>query len=123
MAKQRWEVRSLDVWGNQEDGYEVNQEYAAGHLSFSRYPSEDAIFKALKRDGFIKAGIKRSQVEIDGAGPDYYDVNDAATGKPIYSVTLDESHSGAVGGKRRSVSKRPARSGQVKRIRGLMRGC
>jgi hypothetical protein len=108
MSKQCWEVRSLDVWGNQEDGYEVNETFHAGELCFTHYPSADQIFARLKTDGLIKSSVKRSEVDVDTNGPDYYDINDAATGEPLFTVTRVDS---AGGGKRRKAGKGVAVTG------------
>lgn len=32
MAKQTWELISYDLWGNQEDGFEVNAAYRTGKV-------------------------------------------------------------------------------------------
>ena len=31
MAMAKWEIVTLDVWGNSDNGYEVNDQWASGH--------------------------------------------------------------------------------------------
>lgn len=66
-GKHRWEILTLDVWGNARDGYDVNNVFSSGQ--FIELPADfsDAdVLKALKAGGFAKPGIRASSVEIDG---------------------------------------------------------
>ena len=48
---ERWQVRTLDVWGNEEDGFDVNDRFNAGTIEL---PTELAIYNASAyRDSYI----------------------------------------------------------------------
>lgn len=126
MGKQRWEVMSLDVWGNEKDGYDVNNWFHAGWLEFDDYPSENDIFKALKSEGLIGDKVRRSAVYIDPASSDgYYEVADNRKTKgtwmqPIYQVYWrNQFEPEGGGGKRRHG--RPGVGASVAELRRLMR--
>jgi len=126
MGKQRWEVQSLDVWGNQKDGYDINDWFHAGWLEFDDYPSENDIFSALKSEGLIGENVKRAWVNVDPASSSgYYEVQDnrkskGTYGKPLYQIYQREEGEGSVsGGKRRHG--RPGVGGSAAELRRLMR--
>jgi predicted RNA binding protein YcfA (HicA-like mRNA interferase family) len=80
-----WSIYSLDVWGNEEDGFEVNNRQRAGDIEILDGASDEDIIKTLKQEGFLKAKVKASQIHIDG--DDYaMNVDDAETGEPIYQL-------------------------------------
>jgi len=74
MARAFFRVYALDVWGNARDGYDVNEEHDTGRVLEVRYRGEfvpdDALIRALRRDGWLDKGVRSSSVEIDDAWPD-----------------------------------------------------
>jgi len=78
-------VMSLDVWGNQRDGYEVNDQYDAGTIEVQEPWDQEDIFRVLKAEGYFKRRIQRRSVEIEVQDDDVVLVNDRQ-GRPVYTV-------------------------------------
>lgn len=86
MATAKWTVWSLDVWGNDEDGYEVNDRSRCGEIEFDADTAKDQdINDALVAGGFICAC---NALNIDG--DDGMLFVDTADGKPLYQLTREE---------------------------------
>lgn len=81
--KAKYEVITLDVWGNAKDGFSVNDAFRPGveievtaveyafnentpreFLQFS--VSTEHLILALKREGYIKRNIRHTSIGIDG---------------------------------------------------------
>jgi|SRR5215469_124705 len=91
-VKTVWEMRSYDVWGNSNDGYEVNNAFDAGsvtlrltvevnnagteHEFLSAYPSVRQIKAALGITGL------RGRIDLDGDDLTIY-VNRASDSYPL----------------------------------------
>lgn len=85
-----WELRTYDVWGNEEDGYEVNDSYNAGTVELTLqvetynagtpYEFEDA----SPSEAQIKEVLGIGDAEIDIDGDDLYIYVDLASdGYPV----------------------------------------
>lgn len=62
-----WEAITYDVWGNEDDGYEVNAAYTTGRIyEIDDYEDDDAIIKALTDGGEIYGDLDREDIDIDG---------------------------------------------------------
>jgi predicted NAD/FAD-dependent oxidoreductase len=61
-----WRVWTYDVWGNAEDGYEVNDRTDQGYLDLPDNPTDEQIVKALINHGVLNNNVKVSDVEIGG---------------------------------------------------------
>lgn len=62
----RYAIRSLDVWGNEKDGYEVNQSYNTGlEIEVAEDCSDTDLQNAV---GEHYPTIKRMKVSFDGDG-------------------------------------------------------
>ena len=82
----KYQVWTYDVWGNERDGFEVNDRYKQGtveieavlehynvgtpHASSSYNVTDEAVIKALKSEGYISKNIRKSSIGIDGE-PEY----------------------------------------------------
>jgi hypothetical protein len=86
-----YDVHGLDVWGNPEDGFEVNDVYpSSGTVTLREDMTDAQIVKALRREGFIGPRVRSSRVSIDapeGVGSTIY-VEDAKHGKPVYQLRV-----------------------------------
>lgn len=50
-----YEIFSLDIWGNQKDGYETNNIYNIGFfIEADEFPPTEKIIKILKKEGYLK---------------------------------------------------------------------
>ena len=85
-----WEMRTYDVWGNAKDGYEVNDSFRAGSVSF-RLPVQThnagtpmEFNSASPSDSQLRAafGVSRIQIETDGDDLTVY-VNRARDSYPL----------------------------------------
>jgi hypothetical protein len=80
----KWEVKSLDVWGNKKDGFEVNQEFGAGEIEVPPMTDDAGLLKLLKDGGFIKESVRLSQVSFEDTGSGFIEVANSKTGEPLY---------------------------------------
>lgn len=80
MSKVQW-VHYFDVWGNTEDGFQVNdlsREWTANINSLDN----EALFQLLKNRGFFKEWVELSDVEFEDLYP-FVELSDAETGEPL----------------------------------------
>lgn len=66
MVKWRW--YSYDTWGNKKDGYEVNQVFRTSiyvDIPEVVLNSDEAIKRHLKKDGFIKKGVRGRDITFE----------------------------------------------------------
>ena len=67
----KYEYISYDVWGNDEDGYEVNQAFHTGeYVDIDPYLSDNDLLNQLTEKGFITESVDYDEVRIDGE-PEY----------------------------------------------------
>ena len=84
-------VWSLDVWGNEKEGFEVNDrsEIEQHEVADDFFVMENKkIVRWLKENGLIKRGIHTSSIEIDGDGETYLYIDDRRNGRPEYQIDL-----------------------------------
>lgn len=82
-----WTVWSLDVWGNERDGYQVNDRSRAGTVRIRRDAPDAEIVRSLVRGGFLRKGVTSRNVDI--RGQEILEVEDAGTGEPVLQLTLE----------------------------------
>jgi len=82
MNATNYQLCSYDVWGNDIDGYEVNDKYKLDIISLPESPTNSQILKALKSCGFLKSTVKLSQLEFDGDEQTIY-INVSRNGAPF----------------------------------------
>lgn len=85
------DVFAIDAWGNQEDGWDVNEKYYLGHFSTSGIDSLTSVcaikkylIEKLKENLFIKSSIKENQLSIESSEDIYY--IDSVEGEPILEL-------------------------------------
>lgn len=52
----RFRVWSLDVWGNEDDGFDVNDRASVGYITLAEDMTSRQILEALEEAGFLKTG-------------------------------------------------------------------
>lgn len=83
-----WVVYDLDVWGNEEDGYEVNDWWAVGELSFTDMEIQDdkVILEKMKKAGYLKTSDMRKLEVVADYG--FIEIVERKTGKYLYNLEL-----------------------------------
>lgn len=84
----QYELIEYDVWGNEEDGWNVNQAFHAHQYYFVDTRWDDKILiQELKKQGLIKKGVKSNLIGIEGDDyAIYFDYN----GKPEFELRRKE---------------------------------
>ena len=88
MAK--WKVCSLDVWGNNEDGYEVNDIWQVGVIELPdniEDCTDQYILKTLQGEGFLAPHFPFELINIDG--DDTILFIDSLDSYPIFQLIKD----------------------------------
>ena len=81
----KYEYISYDVWGNESDGYEVNQSFTTGeYVDIDPDSTDKELLVSLIRQDFIKDSISFDAVTITGEREYslYFDYN----GKPEFEL-------------------------------------
>jgi hypothetical protein len=86
-------VWKYDTWGNQKDGFEVNDRY---ELATYNEPEKESIFQAkdadvigfLKNEGHLAKGTHLSSFRIEGDGDRYLTID--YKNCPIMEITKEE---------------------------------
>lgn len=86
----KWEIISLDVWGNKDDGWDVNQAFHTRKMI--ELPEEFAdkdVRDALVGAGYLKKTCQTRHLEIDGDDQVIY-VNQAKDDYPLYQLFMED---------------------------------
>ena len=80
----------FDVWGNEEDGWEVNdQTVVEDKIWISDDTTEEELFNYLKDTvGYFNRNTKFSDVEIQWDDPDFIEIFQASDGCPVCSLRV-----------------------------------
>ena len=83
-------IISYDVWGNDKDGYEINDSYVweSGAEFNLDWDSDHDIVKFLKSIGFLAKHVKVSDLEFDG-DVDYVTITRSRDAYPLCEVRID----------------------------------
>ena len=69
----KYQVYSYDVWGNKQDGYEVNDVYPTTfEIEIDDNTTDKQIIKQLKKEGFINKYLRNKSLDVDGADTGSY---------------------------------------------------
>lgn len=63
ITKEAWTVWSLDVWGNDKEGYEINDRSTIGSVEIPADATDKQVIKALVDAEYLKP---RFRFDIDG---------------------------------------------------------
>jgi hypothetical protein len=88
MAKYR--IWSLEVWGNEEDGFEVNDRWEVGSVELADDATCADVVKALIAKGLITPKTTHEQVDMDDASDVDLLLDDATTGEPLFQLEREE---------------------------------
>jgi len=74
----------FDVWGNEIDGFGVNNLCKFGIIEFADYPTELQIQNAFKKIEYWNKSVKRTQWRIDGnSDADFIEIEQKKDGRPL----------------------------------------
>lgn len=87
-----WRLYELDVWGNDEDGYDVNDVFRTGFtVDFEDDISDGDLITLLADEGLIKKTMTsrthREDIEIDG---DEFTIYFNYKGRPEFELRKEE---------------------------------
>jgi len=83
----RYKLITYEVWGNDEDGYEVNNAHFTGDiLELELELSHEATIEKLKEEGWIPEKVKSEDVRIDGEGEYSLYFMYEPTGYPMFEL-------------------------------------
>ncbi len=63
-----FQVQTFDVWGNKEDGYDINDVYNSGKIVVNKKVDDvepEDLIRALKKGGFLRKTAKNSKYGCD----------------------------------------------------------
>ena len=88
MTKQFYRVFSYDVWGNEEDGWEVNDVWKTWHtVELSPECTDDEVIEELIACGYADPELKKSGIETDG--DDQYITVELPNGYPFCELRME----------------------------------
>ena len=87
----RYQLINYDVWGNEDNGFDVNDKFPSGqYVEIPEGASDDEIVRILKNEDIIKKTVRAKSIEIDGEqGYDLY-FSYGPTGRPEFELSAVE---------------------------------
>lgn len=82
----KYEVFSLDVWGNAEDGFEVNDLFRIDTIELPEAATDDQILAALEESGNINAGSSPLANVDDPGDGDLITIEQKSDGRPVLQL-------------------------------------
>lgn len=86
---QTWNVFTYDVWGNDEEGFQVNDRYDWGSLELLEDASDEMVVQAIKDFGVFAKDALVGEFEIDGDDSAIY-ITAANNGCPLCELLMGE---------------------------------
>lgn len=87
----RYQLIEYDVWGNEEDGFVVNQAfYTKQYVDIPKGASDAEIVRILKDEGIIKKGIRTASVKIEGEEGYTLYFTHGPTGQPGFELRAEK---------------------------------
>lgn len=85
-----YEIRSLDVWGNPEDGYEVNDSWRCGSIEIADNATDAQIVRALQDVEYLNRELAADFFTVDASDDSMISIDRAEDGKPILQLGKEE---------------------------------
>lgn len=83
----KFDLHTYDVWGNERDGFEVNDRYMRRDVIEVPDDATDADFiLALKRAGWLKRNVRVSSIGIEGESDYTLYFTHTPTGYPLFEL-------------------------------------
>jgi hypothetical protein len=84
----RYRIGSLDVWGNEKDGFEVNDVHDLGSIEINEDWTNEQIIKSLVDNGYLNVdALDLAGVDSDGEGIVF--INEKDTNRPVFNLWLE----------------------------------
>jgi hypothetical protein len=85
--KAEFEVINYDVWGNEDEGFEVNNAFKTGKfITLYENMTDDEIIERLKEKDFVHDWVTIDSVEISGEFDHSLQVTAKENGKPLFEL-------------------------------------
>ena len=99
IAMEKWQVVDLDVWGNEEDGFEVNNVFRLDiYIDLPEDFTKTDVIKALKQVGYLKKHIQNRQLSMED-NEDFILIEQTKNGCPVcylYKVKENKNPKGGI---------------------------
>lgn len=86
---QTWNVFTYDVWGNDEDGFEVNDRYDWGSVKLPEDAPGKVVIQTIKDFGIFAQDALAEEFKIDGDGSIMV-IEDARNDCPLCELILED---------------------------------
>jgi hypothetical protein len=86
----KWRVLSLDVWGNPEDGFEVNDRYGIGKIELPEDYTDAQLLRVLKDAGFVRPYVTLARIEIEDDGAGLISLDQKKDGRPVFQLERED---------------------------------
>lgn len=87
----RYKIQFLDVWGNEEDGWEVNAAYTSAYeMELGENEQDDSIIDKLFEMELLSEFGKSVAKIWDYSDEFFIVVENGETGEPLFNLVLDE---------------------------------
>lgn len=87
----RFNIFTLDVWGNEAEGFEVNDRFRAGSIDVSDEATDAEIWLALVDDGPAFGPFERARFEDVSGDGHFIVISDKENGMPVFHLEREES--------------------------------
>jgi hypothetical protein len=81
----KFKVCSLDVWGNGEDGFEVNDMHQIGTIDVDSDWTDRQLYDALVELGHLDAEVFHL-ASFEWSSDSFIGINEASNGKPVLQL-------------------------------------
>ena len=78
-----WQVFTLDVWGNEEDGFEVNDRACVGSIETSDNATNEELCACLLDAGIAYGSLKDASFE---GAYGFVMINERESGRPVFQL-------------------------------------
>jgi hypothetical protein len=94
-TEKRYTLWSFDVWGNETDGFDINDRYKQSSdfvvetEAPDGQPTDAELLAALQSAGYIKPTAKLSDIDFDGDDMQCH-ITQTSNGYPLYGLELNQ---------------------------------
>ena len=83
---EKWEILYLDVWGNAEDGWEVNQTFRSMQIEMPEDFTEEGIIPLLKWLDVLEPAYPNEIFEVCWDSESFIEVNRSTDARPLVHI-------------------------------------